>query len=119
MSTRRRCSRVRVVRRQALGLGWLLVFLDFHRSADLDGGAEAFVVGVAHGHANVYRAGAEAQLVVGARVGGKPVVAFNIFSESFKARENVFVALLDDVRDSFPITLDDVEVLVVDPDAPL
>src|SRR5579864_1777300 len=90
------------------GLRWLLVVLDLDGVADLDGGAETFVIGIAHGHANVYGSCAEAQLVIGARVRREPVVAFDIFAERFKARENVFVALLDDVRNGFSIGLDDI-----------
>src|SRR5260370_28828821 len=61
---RRACSCRPSARCGGSGLAWLLVFLDFDGSADLDGGAETLVIGVAHSHMNAHGAAAEAEHVI-------------------------------------------------------
>src|SRR5580765_6533055 len=59
------------------------------------------------------------QGIVGVRVGRKPERSIDVFPIGFKVRENVFVVFLDDVGNRLPVTLNDLHVLVVDPDSSL
>ena len=83
--------------------------------SQLDGRAVALVIRVANDHVDVHIARLEMQIVVGVRVRREPVVAFDVLSVGLKTREHVVFQ----VRHGFPKGLDDLEVLVVHPDAAL
>src|SRR5215467_6376963 len=70
------------------------LLLDFDRSADLDGRAEALIVGIFHGHADVHTADTEIQRIVRMRVGWEPVRAGYVFAVRSEVRKDIFVVLL-------------------------
>src|SRR2546430_4820240 len=89
----------------------------FGAGADFGGGAEAFVVGVFDGDANVDGTGVEVEGVVGVGVSGDPEVAEKIFAISCEVGEAIFAVLRDDVGNGFAVSFHDLEIVVVDPDA--
>src|ERR1700688_1122628 len=88
-------------------------------SSNLDGYPETFIVRVTDGHANVYSPSAELQHIVRPRIGRKPVVPLDVFAKRFKTRKHVFLPVLLNVRNRFPISLYNLKVRIIHPDAPL
>src|SRR5262245_48563666 len=87
--------------------------------ADFRGGAESFVVGVANRGDEMDGASAEPQGVVGAGIGRKPKVAEKIFAIGSEARKEILLFLFDDIGDRFAVRFDNLQVLVVHPEAAL
>src|ERR1700682_2227251 len=93
--------------------------LHLRSRSDLDRYAEPFIVRTTHGHANMHAAVAELQHIVCPGIGREPVMPLNVFAKSFEARKYVFLAMLFDVLNRFPIRLYYFQVPIVHPDAPL
>jgi len=89
----------------------------FSAGADFGGGAEAFVVGVFDGDANVDGTGSEAERVVGVRVRGDPEIAEKIFAIGGEVSEAIFSVFRDDIGNGLAVGLYDLEIVVFDPDA--
>src|ERR1019366_5064421 len=133
-STARRRSRPAINRgpetRGAFVVGSSLLFLGWrwrgrrsrarlanvHHLAVLDAGAAfvLLVILVLHGHADGYVfAALEVQRIGGAGVGGEPVLLVDLFAIGFELGKGL-VAL--DNPDSFAVSLDDLQILIVHPD---
>src|ERR1035437_2715750 len=93
-------------------------FAVLHHVAELDGGAAfvPLVILILHGHADGHVfAALEVQGVVGAGVGGEPVLLIDLFAVGFELGEGLVGAALEN-PDGFADRLDDLQVLIVHPD---
>src|SRR2546430_17105498 len=87
----------------------------FGAGADFGGGAEAFVVGVFDGDANMDGTGGEAKRVVAVGVNGGPEGAGKIFAVKFEVSETIFVVLLDDIGKGLSVSFYGFEVVGIEP----
>src|ERR1700686_3114929 len=82
-------------------------------------GAELLIVLVLDDFADVHVAGGKMQNVVGASEGRKPIKPVNLLPPSRELGEKILAALLADVRHRLAVSLHDLKVVVVHPDASL
>src|SRR5215472_7781041 len=95
------------------------LLLDLGRSSHFDRAAVALVVRVADGHTDVHIAAAKVQIVIGASVYREPVALLDVLAIGAEPREDILVILADDVRNGLAVGHDDLQVLVIDPNAAL
>src|SRR5947209_8419129 len=97
----------------------LLVWLGFALEDDARVRSEPLVVRVLDGFPDMNITVGEMQVVIGSGIGREPVLAVDLLAVGHKFGEKVLVALAADVRNTLAAGLDDLEVMVVHPDASL
>src|SRR5579863_7850662 len=104
-------------------LFWRLLLIIIRRSLtlkdDFGSRTETFVVGVFDDLTNVNVLKREMQDVIGPGVSGKPVLSINLLPVRDKPRCQVLVIFLVNVRHVLAAGLHDLEIVIVNPYAPL